>query len=83
MSARDTSTEARAIQIEARRALSPGDRVAMGLGHMDQMVRILGAGVRGRHPGYSESDVEWAVRRHLVGDHLFVRAWPDAPLIDP
>jgi hypothetical protein len=83
MPASDTSTEARAVQVESRRAMSQGDRLAMGLGHIDAMFDVLAVGVRLRHPEYTDAEVEWAVRRRVVGDELLVRAWPDAPVIAP
>jgi len=41
------------------------------------------AGIRARHPGYAEREVEQALRRLLYGDDLVGRAWPDLPLVDP
>ena len=41
------------------------------------------AGIRSRHPDYDEATARWALFRLLVGDELFRRAWPAAPLVDP
>jgi hypothetical protein len=41
------------------------------------------AGIRARHPEYSADDVESALRRILLGDELFHRAWPALPLLSP
>ena len=39
--------------------------------------------IRARHPSYDEPTARWALFRMLVGDALFRRAWPHAPLVDP
>ena len=41
------------------------------------------AAIRSRHPEYSEAIARWALFRMLLDDELFVRAWPDAPLVAP
>jgi len=41
------------------------------------------AGIRQRHPDYDDSHARYALFRLLVGDELFCRAWPDAPLVAP
>ncbi len=39
--------------------------------------------IRRRHPEYREHEVRFALFRMFVGDELFRRAWPDAPLLSP
>jgi hypothetical protein len=41
------------------------------------------AGIRARHPDYDDATARWALFRLLIGDGLFVRAWPHAPLVAP
>jgi hypothetical protein len=41
------------------------------------------AGVRARHPDYSEEQVRLALRRLWLGDELCRRAWPDRELVEP
>ncbi len=41
------------------------------------------AGVRTRHPDYSEDEVRRAFFRLLHGDALTRAVWPDRPLLDP
>ncbi len=41
------------------------------------------AGVRHRHPLYSTEEQQFALFRLLLGDELFRRAWPQAPLLAP
>jgi hypothetical protein len=38
------------------------------------------AGVRFRHPEYTQAEARWATIRRLLGDGLFAAAYPDAPL---
>jgi hypothetical protein len=45
--------------------------------------QLTRAGIRARHPDYTDEEVELALRRILYGDDLFTRAWPDQPLIAP
>ncbi|CAN5641561.1 hypothetical protein BH11MYX1_BH11MYX1_31790 [soil metagenome] len=49
---------------------------------MDARATTL-AGIRARHPEYGDELARWALFRILVGDALFAKAWPRAPLVDP
>jgi hypothetical protein len=49
----------------------------------DESRELTRAGIRRRHPGYSDADVEWALRRILFDDDTFRAVWPDAPLVEP
>ena len=48
-----------------------------------QIGHLEAAGVRYRHPDYSEHEVFLAIVRRRYGDHLFRAAWPDEALVDP
>lgn len=41
------------------------------------------AGIRARHPEYSDLEVEQALRRLILGDELYLKAWPEQPALDP
>jgi hypothetical protein len=41
------------------------------------------AGIRRRHPAYTEPDVIAAYRRLTLGDELVRQVYPDQPLVDP
>ena len=41
------------------------------------------AGIRARHPEYSEAQVRLAYARLTLGDDLTRAAWPNVELIDP
>jgi hypothetical protein len=45
--------------------------------------RLAMAGIRHRHPEYSDRDVQLALARLLFGDEIVRAAWPECPLVDP
>jgi hypothetical protein len=79
----DTSPEVHRMQIERYRRMSGEERVAQALSMSEDLYAFATTGVRVRHPGYTDDEVEAAVRRMRLGDDLFRRAWPDAPLLAP
>jgi len=80
---RDTSAAADAVQLQLYRSMTSGQRTSIGNQmSIDARTTALAA-IRTRHPGYDEATARWALFRMLVGDELFRRAWPHAPLIDP
>ena len=83
MAARDTTPEAAAVQSEIIRRMTPGRRTQIANQmSIDARATIL-AGIRARHPDYGDEHAKWALFRMLVGDELFAKAWPTAPLVDP
>ncbi|MDQ3335181.1 MAG: hypothetical protein M4D80_08465 [Myxococcota bacterium] len=83
MIARDTSQAAADRQLAIYRAMSPARRGELAL-EMSVAARELAlAGVRHRHPLYSTEEQQFALFRLLLGDELFRRAWPQAPLLAP
>lgn len=77
----DTSPEARAAQVRWLRQRSGEERLLMAFRLSDEVREISRCGIRDRHPGWSEEEVEWALRRRILGDELFRSAWPRAPLL--
>lgn len=68
--ARDTSEAAFERQLEAYRAMTPGERLAVGAA-MSHEIRVLAeAGIRGRHPTYSDAQVADALAQILLGPEL-------------
>ncbi len=81
--ATDTTDEAAAVQTELYRRMSPARRCAIAA-RMSTAARAISlAGIRTRHPEYDDHQARMALFRLLVGDELFRRAWPDAPLVEP
>jgi hypothetical protein len=76
---RDTTVEAHARQIEIYRRRGAEWRLRAVLEMSDEARQLTCDGIRGRHPEYSEEDVEHALRRLLLGPDLYRQAWPDKP----
>jgi hypothetical protein len=71
------------VQFDIYRRMTPARRVAIGIQmSLDARATVL-AGIRARHPDYDDATARWALFRLLIGDDLFVRAWPHAPLVAP
>jgi hypothetical protein len=51
-------------------------RVRMTFELCRQMREIAAAGVRSRHPGYSDDEVKWAVIRLTLGDQILGKVYP-------
>ena len=79
----DTSEQADAVQLAIYRRLGGAERVAIAF-RLGALVREAStAGIRRRHPGYSNEQAERACRRLLLGDALMRQAFPHDALIDP
>ena len=79
----DTSREAAAVLRQRTLSLTPAQRIEEGVITCKIARQFLRAGIRRRHPAYSEEDVERALARLLWGDALYRSARPDWPLLDP
>jgi hypothetical protein len=78
---RDTSLDAFRIQLEIYRRMSPEERLQQAL-QWSEDVRELGrAGIRLRHPEYSEQEVQMASIRLRLGDELFRRVYPGIDVV--
>jgi hypothetical protein len=80
---RDTTPEAEAIQDGLYRKMGPARRTAIAVQMSLNARATTMAGIRTRHPEYDEATARWALFRLIVGDDLFKRAWPAAPLVAP
>jgi len=79
----DTTPQSHAVQVGIYRRLGPAGRMLLA-DRLSMDVRALSrAGIRLRHPEYSEGEIEQALRRLLLGDDLFRKAWPGQPLLPP
>jgi hypothetical protein len=80
---RDTTPDADAVQLALYRRMSAADRVRIGH-QMSMDARAISlAAIRQRHPEYDDASARWALFRLLLGDELFQKAWPAAPLVAP
>ena len=83
MFSQDTDSGARAVQLTFYRMIGPHARVALALEMSEQARAVSEAGVRARHPAYSDEQVKHAVLRLVLGDELYRRVWPDRWPIAP
>ncbi len=69
--------------MEAYRRLGGMGRVAAAFRLSELSRQAAEAGIRRRHPEYSEDEVRQALLRLLHGDELVQRAWPGRALVEP
>jgi hypothetical protein len=81
--ATDTSREAHHVQTAIWRRLGPSGRVALAVAMSEDLREVTRAGVRQRHPDYSDHDVELALRHLIWGAELFSKVYPDTPAPRP
>lgn len=68
--ARDTSEGAFERQLEPFRAMTPGERLAIGATMSDEIRILAEAGIRARHPTYTDAQVAYALAQILLGGEL-------------
>ena len=79
----DTTAAAHEVQRDIYRRLGGAERVAI-LFRLSALVRETAmAGIRRRHPAYTEAQVSRAIRRLVLGDDLMRNAYPGEDLVDP
>ena len=69
--------------MEVYRRLGPAGRVRLAASLSADTRELTRAGIRSRHPTYTDEEVDFALRRVLYGDDLVGRAWPGRALIEP
>lgn len=62
--------------------MTPADRLLLAFEMCDLVTQIAEEGVRSRHRDYDDGQVRLAVIRQRLGDDLFTKAFPAAPLLD-
>jgi hypothetical protein len=72
----DTTLEAARVQHAVYRRMPAERRLRMALQMSDSARKLSEAGVRARHPEYTDRQVELAVIRMMLGEELFRRAYP-------
>jgi hypothetical protein len=79
----DTTPEAWAQQLAMLGRMTGEQRVAIAL-RLTRVAREASrAGIRARHPSYSDDEVRRAFFRMLHGDATTLRVWPDVELLAP
>jgi len=77
----DTTEEAARVQREVYRRMSPARRLQLIFEMNENLRELLAAGVRDRHPDYTEAQVKLAVIRLWLGRDLFTRAYPGQHIV--
>lgn len=80
---RDTTPAAYEAQLRVYRRMSGAEKVALAAQLSEDVRAVAMAGIRARHPEYSDREIWYALQRLLLGDDLFGRAWPHAPRLAP
>jgi hypothetical protein len=78
--AADTTPDAAWVQVKIYRRMSVEQRLQLTLGMSRSLGNIAAAGVRLRHPEYTEEQVKYAVIRLRLGEELFRKAFPGVKL---
>ncbi len=55
----------------------------MALRMSEEARAVTMAGIRDRHPEYTEQEARLALCRLIHGDEAFRRVWPGRPLLEP
>jgi hypothetical protein len=79
--ASDTTSEAQAVQDAVMRAMGGPRRVEMVVAMTATAEEVTRAGIRSRHPDYSEDEVRLTAWRLRWGDDLYRAALPGAPVL--
>jgi hypothetical protein len=72
----DTTLEAFRVQCDIFSRLTPTERLRRTFDLMDFAERLSAAGIRQRHPEYTDEQVRVALIRMRLGDELFKRVYP-------
>ena len=73
----DTTPEAALVQLRIYQSMAPEKRLMQAFSLTQCVREIAAAGVRARHPDYTERQVKFAVNRLVLGDELFRNVYPD------
>ena len=79
----DTTADAHRVQGEVYAKMGGTARVALALELSETIQQLAYAGIRHRHPQYTEEQVFRAWTRLKLGDELVRAVWPDIELVDP
>lgn len=79
----DTSQEAHRVQTELYKLMGGAARLGTAF-RLTEAVRLITlAGIRQRHPEYTDDQAWSAWARLTLGDDVFRQVWPNRPLLQP
>lgn len=83
MRALDTTSHAEKVQLDIFRRMKPEKRLQAAIDLAQTSRKLLKEGVSTRHPKYNEDQIRLAVIRLMLGEELFLAAYPNAKDIMP
>lgn len=83
MMPRDTSAEAHEVQLAIWRGMGPEGRHRLVVRMSEELRELSRSGIRMRHPNYTETEVELALRRLAWGEVLFRQVYPEHAALVP
>lgn len=81
--ARDTTDAAFELQLMAYRAMSPNDRLAIGVAMSDEIRALTKAGIRDRHPEFTDAQLADALAEIMLGPELAEKIGRTRPATTP
>jgi hypothetical protein len=79
----DTSEDAHRVQGEIYAKMGGAARLAAAFALSETVKHLALAGIRHRHPNYTDEQVFHAWTRLKLGDDLVRAVWPSRALVDP
>jgi len=79
----DTTATAHRVQGQVYAQMGGAARLSVAFELNETVKRLACAGIRHRHPHYTDDQVFHAWARLKLGDALTRAAWPDRELVDP
>jgi hypothetical protein len=79
----DTTPDAYRLQGEIYRRMGGAARLSIAFQLTETVRRLALAGIRARHPDYSDEQVFQAWARLKLGDDIVRAIWPHCSLVDP
>jgi hypothetical protein len=79
----DTSSDGHVLQTQLYQRLGGRARIQIMFGLTGAVRRMAIAGIRARHPHYSDDEVHRAYGRLVLGDEAARSVWPDRELVNP
>jgi len=76
----DTSKEAARVQVEALRRMGLSGRAELTMQLCDNLRQITKAGIRHRHPDYTDQQVTQAYLRLILEPELFQQVFPSCEI---
>ena len=79
----DTTADAHRRQTEIYARMGGTARVSIAFELTEAVRRLALAGIRHRHPEYTDEQIQAAWARLTLGDDLYREVWPGRPLVSP